>query len=152
MRSPRARLTLLLAAAALVVWAEPIRGADRDEVGDSIVVVVSADSPVTEMPRLHLADLYLGRTTRFHDGAPAEPIDQAADSQVRERFYEAYLGRSQAEIKAHWAKIIFTGRGRPPRSVSGSEEVKKLVAGDPRAIGYLERRLVDDELRIIAIE
>jgi ABC-type phosphate transport system substrate-binding protein len=119
---------------------------------DAVVVVVSAESSVTELSRLHLSDLYLGRTTRFENGEAAEPIDQDPESPVRTAFYEAYLGRSQAEIKAHWSKIIFTGRGRPPKAVANDEEVKELVAGDPSAVGYVERRLVDDSVRVVEVE
>lgn len=142
----------VLAAAAL--WqAMPVSGAAAAEPpGDEIVVVVSADNPVKEISRLHLADIYLGRASRFPDDRPAVPIDQAPDSPVRERFYKTYLGRSLAEIKAHWSKIIFTGRGRPPKDVPTSADVKEAVAGDPKALGYIERRLVDDSVRVVRVE
>jgi ABC-type phosphate transport system substrate-binding protein len=151
--SRRSRIPLALAAA--VILLSSLRAgvgiaATADD--HSVVVVVSADSPVTEMPRLHLADLYLGRTTRFPDGESARPIDQEAGSPSRTAFYDTYLGRSQAEIKAHWSKIIFTGRGRPPKAVANDEEVKELVAGDPSAVGYVERRLVDDSVRVVEVE
>jgi ABC-type phosphate transport system substrate-binding protein len=149
----RSRVPLALAAAAILLCglrADVGTAASAD--GDSVVVVVSADSPVTEIPRLHLADLYLGRTSRFPGGEPAEPIDQEAGSPSRTAFYDIYLGRSQAEIKAHWSKIIFTGRGRPPKAVANDEEVKELVAGDPGAVGYIAERLVDDSVRVVRVE
>lgn len=118
---------------------------------DTVVVVVSADSPVTEISPLHLADLYLGRTTRFPNGEPAEPIDQETTSAARADFYQRYLGRSLAEIKAHWSRLIFTGRGRPPRDVPTGEDVRRLVAENPAAIGYIERRLVDGSVRIVRV-
>jgi hypothetical protein len=45
--------------------------------------------------------------------------------------------------------VIFTGRGQPPRSVASGDLVKKLLAGNPDAIGYVERSEVDDSLRIV---
>jgi ABC-type phosphate transport system substrate-binding protein len=147
------RILLALAAAAILLCGLRAGvGAAATADDDSVVVVVSADSPVNEIPRLHLADLYLGRTTRFPDGESARPIDQEAGSPSRTAFYDTYLGRSQAEIKAHWSKIIFTGRGRPPKAVANDEEVKELVAGDPSAVGYVERRLVDDSVRVVEVE
>lgn len=118
---------------------------------DTVVVAVSADSPVTEISRLHLADLYLGRSSRFEDGRPAMPVDQEQGASARESFYETYLRRSTAEIKAHWSKIIFTGRGRPPRDVPGGEQMRELLADNPRAIGYLDHRLVDGRLRVVEV-
>jgi ABC-type phosphate transport system substrate-binding protein len=148
----RRSVVLLLAAVAVLASAFAVPAALGAEDGDGVVVVVSAENPLTEIPRLHLADLYLGRTKRFPNGEPAVPIDLAPESPIRKEFYDTYLGRSQAEIKAHWSKIIFTGRGRPPKALPTGEEVKELVAGDPGAVGYIERRLVDDSVRIVRVE
>lgn len=116
-----------------------------------VVVVVAATSPVSEMSAIHLADIYLGRTNRFPNGDPCEPIDLPPRSPQREAFYAMYLGRSPAEVKAHWSRIIFTGRGRPPRDAASARELMDLVAGKPGAIGYVERHLVDRRLRVVRI-
>lgn len=153
--SPSRPRRLLLALASTVVLAPLVAHLDAAESEgneNEVVVVISAESSVTEMSRLHLADLYLGRTSRFPNGEPAEPIDQEPGSPDREAFYETYLGRSPAEIKAHWSKIIFTGRGRPPKDAQGSEEIKELVANDPQAIGYIARDLVDDSVRVVQVK
>lgn len=150
----RSRLRRFVPAFALALILVPGSSAQavQSSAADTVVVVVSADNPVTEIPRLHLADLYLGRTTRFPNGEPAEPIDQETTSAARADFYQRYLGRSLAEIKAHWSRLIFTGRGRPPRDVPSGEDVRRLVAENPGAIGYIERRLVDGSVRIIRVE
>lgn len=148
---PRLRLPLvaLLVAATLLSSAGLAVAAAE---GDRVVVVVSARNPVTAISRLHLADMYLGRTNRFPNGKSAEPIDQAPASPVRALFYQTYLGRTQAEIKAHWSRIIFTGRGRPPRDVPSDAEVRDLVAGSPHAIGYMQSRLVDATVRVVHVD
>lgn len=120
-------------------------------VADTVVVVVSSESPLEEISRLHLSDLYLGRTSRFPDGQPAETVDQEPGSRVRRAFYETYLGRSQSEIKAHWSKAVFTGRGRPPPDVEDGQAMKETLAGNPRAIGYIDRSLVDGSVRVVRV-
>lgn len=165
---PRARhpLTGVVAAllAVLVLAGSPARsvaGAPSDvgETGppvqgpaaDTVVVVVSSENPVTELSRLHLADLYLGRTSSLPNGESAEPIDQEPGSQARREFYETYLGRSPSEIKAHWSKAVFTGRGRPPRNVDNGEAMKEFLAENPGAVGYLDRRLVDESVHVVRV-
>lgn len=118
---------------------------------DPVVVVVAAASSVTEITRLHLADLYMGRTTRFPNGAPAVPIDQRSGTSVRAAFSETYLGRSEAQMKAHWSRIIFTGRGRPPAEAADGDTARRLVSGDPNAIGYLDPRLVNASVRVVRV-
>lgn len=124
----------------------------RATAADTLVVVVSAESPLTEMSNNHLVDIYLGRATRFSDGRQAIPLDQENGSPRRDRFYAEFLGRSPADVKAHWSKLIFTGRGRPPQKLSGDEAVRQRVAEDSSAIGYIDISAVDASVRVLRID
>jgi len=116
---------------------------------EDVVAVVSAKSPVTALNSEQVADIFLGKTTRFPDGSAAVPIDQNEDSPDRDRFYTQYTGKSPAQVKAHWSKLIFTGRGQPPRQVANAAEAKRAVAQDPHAIAYIDNRLVDSSVRVL---
>lgn len=137
-----------LAAAAGGILFLAMLGAARADV----VVVVSEHNPIDTLSRSELADIYLGRMNQLPSGEPVVPIDQKETSTTHDEFYNQYLGRSPAQIKAHWSKLIFTGRGQPPRSVSNSADMANAVAADPRAIGYVNPELVDDRLRVVPIE
>lgn len=121
------------------------------QAADEVVPVVSAKSPVTTLSQAQIADIFLGKATRFPDGTLATPLDQNEDSPARERFYARFTGKSPAQVKAHWAKIIFTGRGRPPRQLPGGPEVRRAVAEIPGAIGYIDAGLVDSSVRVISL-
>jgi ABC-type phosphate transport system substrate-binding protein len=114
-----------------------------------VVAVVSSKSSVTALTKNQVVDIFLGKTSRFPDGEQAVPVDQAEGSAARDEFYMKFTGKSAAQIKAHWSKIIFTGRGQPPKEVPNSAEVKKLVVQNPRAVGYIERSSVDGTVRVI---
>ena len=92
-----------------------------------VVAVVSAKSSVTALSTAQVADIFLGRASRFPNGVQAVPIDQLEDSPVRDKFYAQFTGKSPAQVKAHWSKIIFTGRGQPPKQVSSDIEARKLI-------------------------
>ena len=115
-----------------------------------VVPVVSAKSPVTTLNATQVADIFLGKTSRFPDGSQAVPIDLGEDSPARDRFYAQYTGKSPAQVKAHWSKIIFTGRGQPPRQANSPSEAKKLIAENPNAIGYIDPSQVDNSVRVLA--
>jgi len=119
-----------------------------------VVVVVSSESSVESLSRALLTDIYMGRTTTLPGGSTITPIDQSERSAAHEAFYQAYLGRSAAQVKAHWSRLIFTGRGQPPRSVSNSEAVAEIVSQNPNTVGYIDRSQVSvgDRLRIVNIE
>jgi ABC-type phosphate transport system substrate-binding protein len=114
-----------------------------------VVAVVSAKSAVTALNAGQVADIFLGKTRRFPDGTQAVPIDLNEDSPARERFYAQFTGKSPAQVKAHWSKIIFTGRGQPPRQASNSSEAKKMIADNPNAIGYIDGSAVDGSVRVL---
>jgi ABC-type phosphate transport system substrate-binding protein len=114
-----------------------------------VVAVVSAKSPITTLTMSQVADIFFGKASRFPNGVQAFPVDQAEGSAVRDEFYGKVAGKTAAQIKAYWSKIIFTGRGQPPPSVSNSIEMKKRISDNPAAIGYIDRSLVDDSVRVV---
>src|SRR5664279_1061320 len=114
-----------------------------------VVAVVSAESPVTALSKNQVVDIFLGRMSRFPGGEQAVPIDQEEGTAARDEFYARFAGLSPSQVKAHWSKIIFTGRGLPPKTVSNSIEVKKAVVKNLNAIGYIEQSLVDHSVKVL---
>jgi ABC-type phosphate transport system substrate-binding protein len=114
-----------------------------------VVVVVSAKSTTAALSKTQVTDIFLGRVSHFPDGKRAVPIDQVAGSAAREQFYTRLAGRTPAQMKAYWSKIIFTGRGQPPTEVSDGAELKKRLAANADAIGYIDASLVDDSVRVL---
>lgn len=113
------------------------------------VVIVAAASPVTVLSADQTGDLFLGRATAFPSGAAATPIDQAEGSAVREDFYTKIANKSGAQVKAYWAKLMFTGKGQPPREAGDSAGVKSAVAANPSAVGYVDKSVVDGSVRVV---
>jgi ABC-type phosphate transport system substrate-binding protein len=115
-----------------------------------VVAVVSAKNPVkTTLSNNQVVDIFLGKANRFPDGSQAVPIDQAEGSAARDEFYLKFTGKSPAQLKAYWSKIIFTGRGQPPKVILNSIEVKKFIIANPNAIGYIEQSLVDSSVKVL---
>jgi ABC-type phosphate transport system substrate-binding protein len=114
-----------------------------------IVAVVSSKSQITTLSKTQVMDIFLGKRTRFPDGSSAIPIDQAEGSAARDEFYSRLADMSPAQVKAFWSRIIFTGRGQPPKAVATGVEAKRLLIADPNTIGYIDQSLVDSSLRVV---
>lgn len=143
MRVPGRFAALLCAVLLSLPWA-----AVRAE----LVVVVSAHNPIRSLSRAELSDIYLGRRQLLPNGERIVPIDQQDSAPAYEEFYGTYLGRSLAQVTAHWSRLIFTGRGQPPRAVPDGAAAADIVAHNPEAIAYVDRALVDERLRVVPIE
>ena len=128
--------------AACFLMANPLALAD-------VVAVVSAKSAITTLSKSQVLDIFLGKTARFPDGSQAEPIDQSEGTSVRDEFYTKLAGKSAAQMKAYWSRIIFTGRGQPPKALPNSAEVKKRLIENPTAIGYIDADMVDASVRVV---
>ena len=139
------RLAKSLAAASLLLSLNATSGMAE------VVAVVSAKNAVTTLTRNQLNDIFLARTNRFPNGQQAVPVDQVEDSPARNEFYSNFVGKSPAQLKAHWSKIIFTGRGQPPKKVPSGNEVKKFLADNPNGIGYLDKNAVDGSVKIVTV-
>jgi len=140
----------LLASIVLVSSVASASAADNEGASpNDIVVVVSRQNPLQSLTKEQLESIFLGRTQQFPTGQRAVPVDQVEGSTVRERFYIEILDRTSAQVRSYWSRILFTGRGHPPRSVASSEEVLRILATDAQAIGYIERRFVNDAVTVV---
>jgi ABC-type phosphate transport system substrate-binding protein len=128
-----------------------VLGLAPEVVQADVVVVVSARNPATTLSRNQVADIFLGRSSHFPDGSAAVPVDQSEGSAARDEFYASFTGKLAAQLKAHWSKIIFTGRGQPPKDFANGAEVRKFVAAHPNAIGYIEKGKADASVKILEV-
>jgi len=106
------------------------------------IVVVAAPGSST-MTKDQVAGIYLGRSTDF------KPLDLPESTPVRDQFYKHATDRDAAQIKAMWSRIVFTGKGLPPKELPDAAAVKKAVAADPKAIGYIDKSAVDGSVKVV---
>ena len=57
--------------------------------------------------------------------------------------------KSPALMKAYWTKMVFTGRGQPPRELPNSVAVRKMAAENPSMIGYIDRSALDASVKAV---
>ncbi|CAN7305734.1 MULTISPECIES: hypothetical protein [Duganella] len=107
------------------------------------VVIVSQKNPATRMFSEQASQFFLGKSNLF------TPIDQAEGSHIRAEFYQKVAEKDPAQVKALWSKLVFTGKATPPKEYPNNAEVKKAVAADPKAIGYIDKSAVDDTVKVI---
>jgi len=116
-----------------------------------LVVIVSARSPAPVLSHEQVAAIFLGQAGRFPDGGEAVALDQRVGAPERDEFYRQVTGKSPALLKAHWSKMVFTGRGQPPREASDAAGVRRMVAANPSMIGYIDRAALDASVRPVLV-
>lgn len=116
-----------------------------------LVVIVSSKSPVTALRQEQVADIFLGQIANFPGGAEAVALDQEIGSPERDEFYNKVTSKTRPLVKAYWTKMIFTGRGQPPKEVGSSAAIRKLVADNPNLIAYIEKSAMDPSVKAVML-
>ena len=93
--------------------------------------------------------IFLGKEKKFSDGTESLPVNQGADNEIRQNFDQEVLGRSSSQVSAYWSKLVFTGKGIPPKEVMTDAEVIDLVSKNPSVIGYIDSSSVTDAVKVI---
>lgn len=117
---------------------------------DQLVVVVGASSTAPKLSSDQVSAIFLGNVKSFPNGEKAIPVDQTAGSPAYGQFYGLVAGRSEAQIKAYWSRMVFTGKGAPPQEAGDAAAVKKLVASNPNLVGYIDASQVDGSVKVLA--
>ena len=132
----------LFLAVLLAIWPAAAVWAD-------LVVVASPKSGIERMTREEVVYVFMGRWRQLPSGIPAQPIDSPIDSAERAQFYRQLVNKEPSDIKAYWARLVFSGGARPPVSAQSREEQMRLLASQPGAVAYMERSVVDSRVRIV---
>lgn len=109
-----------------------------------VAVIVHPDSGASLTPA-QVASVYLGLDRSM------TPVDLRQWGDTRTHFYHQLIRKNEAQLKSHWAALIFTGKGRPPQGVPDESAMLDRIATDPRAIGYVDRERVDDRVHVLFV-
>ncbi|MCK0153237.1 hypothetical protein MWU49_05970 [Alcanivorax sp. S6407] len=112
------------------------------------VVVVGASSEIGALTQNQVRQIFNGQLRKVA-GVAVKPLDLPNGSSTRNTFYQDVTGKSAEQMKSYWARMIFTGRGMPPREVSSEREMNLLVGSDPSFVGYLEETRVPEGLKVV---
>lgn len=107
-----------------------------------IVVIVNPKNPASRMFSEQAGQFFLGKSAMF------TPVEHS-DGPLRNEFYKKVLDKDVSQVKAIWSRLVFTGKAAAPRELASSAEVKKAVAADLNAIGYIEKSQLDDTVKAV---
>jgi ABC-type phosphate transport system substrate-binding protein len=108
-----------------------------------VVVVVNPKALESSMTKEQVAQFFLGKSSSM------TPVDQPESAPIRAEFYKKVTDKDASQVKALWSKLVFTGKATMPKEAADSGAVKKAVAADPKAIGYMEKSAVDASVKVI---
>lgn len=112
------------------------------------VAVIVHPSNNNQLDEATISKIFLGREKSFADGQSVVPLALADGAPASAAFNDAVLKKSSSQLKAYWSKLVFTGKGTPPKEIGSDEEMLKLVSTNPSVIGYVDASKVDASVKV----
>ncbi len=94
-----------------------------------------------------VARIYLRKRRFWGDGTPIVALNREPGTAARVAFSRRVLHADPPRLQAYWDQQYFAGIF-PPSVLSSGAAVKRYVAADRAAIGYIEWSEVDDSVRV----
>lgn len=132
---------------ALLACCIVLASAELASAEERIAVVVPA-SRAEKLSMEDVAQIYLKKRRFWSDGKPIVPINREALSPVRKAFSRAIFNLQARHLDVYWNREYFRGV-LPPATLASDDAVKRFVALEPNAIGYVGASEVDDSLRVL---
>ncbi|AKU13824.1 hypothetical protein AzCIB_3931 [Azoarcus sp. CIB] len=113
-----------------------------------IVIVAGARSPLPELTLEQAEQFYLGRAHTLPDGSGLTLAD-LPPGQIRDQFYQQLTRKNANQIRAHWSRMVFTGRALPPQQAESVAQLRLWLASQPNLIGYMPAADADGRVKVL---
>ncbi len=117
-------------------------------VASAEVAVIVNPANATSLTPDDVQRLFLGKTKGYPGGGDAVAFN-LKEGAVRDAFNQGVLEKTESQVKAYWSQLVFTGKGTPPKEAADEDEMKKWVASNPAAIGYIDASKVDGSVKVV---
>jgi len=106
-----------------------------------VVVIGNVTAPT--MSKDEVTQFFLGKSQAM------KPLDRSNSDPIKAQFYQKLSGQDLSQVKATWSRLVFTGKASPPKELPDAAAVKRAVAADPKAIGYIDKSEVDSTVKVL---
>jgi hypothetical protein len=114
---------------------------------DELVLIVHPSREV-KLTLSDIAAIYLKQRRFWDDRTVIVPLNREAGSAEREVFSREVFNAESRTLVTYWNRAYFRGV-LPPPTFASDEAVRRFVASEPRAVGYIPAHLVDASVRVV---
>ncbi len=130
-----------------ILFASVPLGAVADPQSERLAVIVSTgrEAPLSMQ---EISQIYLKQRRFWKEGEPIVPVNRQALSWERRAFTRRIFDKEVRQLEIYWNRQYFRGI-LPPATLASDEAVRRFVALDPNAIGYIRESLLDKSVRVV---
>jgi ABC-type phosphate transport system substrate-binding protein len=109
-------------------------GAGSLRAAEAVEVIVNESVPAAALEKGALKDILTGKTMYWEGGQAVTIIlpGDKADNALQE-----LSGMSASQFKTHWQRLVFSGRGKQPKTADDADKAVALVASTKGAVAIV---------------
>ena len=117
------------------------------------LAIIANKEFTSDLSQRDIKMLYLGKAQHLDDKSvlALQPVNLPYSNAQRLQFDKSVLGKTEANLRTYWARMIFTSRSRPPRELTTSADVIQHVLEKPNTIGYIDAQQLTENVRVLFI-
>jgi len=116
-----------------------------------VIIITNKDVNETTLSREDIKEIFLGKKVQWKDNSKIRFVTLTGGDLHRE-FLKNYVNRSATQYLNYWKKMLFTGRGEPPKGFKTLAELIAYVKKTSGAIGYIDARRHVQHVNIINVK
>jgi ABC-type phosphate transport system substrate-binding protein len=145
-----AKRRLICLAACLIVAGCGLAELHVAAAGPEVNVIVNKANTITDLSLADAKKIFMGDKTTWPSGKRITVVMLAAGQPERAVVLEEIYKMSDPDYGKYFMQAAFTGKvTAPPKDLGSPAEVKKAVADNPGAIGYVKKEDVDDTIKVV---
>jgi ABC-type phosphate transport system substrate-binding protein len=118
-----------------------------------VAIIVHRDNPQAAVTLTELSRLFRLDQQRWSSGEKVAVILQVGGSDKATVILDRVYRMKAEDLKPFWLGKIYRGElTAAPRVLASDAGVKQAVAGDPRAIGYVDSVLLDPSVKALRVD
>jgi ABC-type phosphate transport system substrate-binding protein len=102
----------------------------------NVLIIANKNVKDAAITKADLKEIFLGKKVQWADNTKIRFVT-LKESGPHETFLRTYINKSVQQYSNYWRQMVFTGKGRIPKSFSTSAEMIEYVSGTNGAIGYI---------------
>jgi len=151
MKTRRSFLTVCLGVSCLLAASGVTTPVGAGEAKTRLAIVVSKDSPVSDISFYELKRLYLGEQISA-SGKRLLPLNLTPSTRERGAFDKTVLNMSPDAIARYWVDRKIRGDSGPPKTIEPLDLLQRVVARLDGAVGYAPVNDIRPELKAVRID
>ena len=115
------------------------------------ILIVNSGNGVAKVSKKNVKKMLLGKTKKWKGGEKVV-LGTLSGGAVHEAFIKKFAGKTAKQFTNFWRKMVFSGKGKMPKSFDSEEDLIAFVAEHDGALGYIDSATGHDAVKALTID